>query len=436
MARDTLTGSRIRERRAMAGMRQSELAREVGISASYLNLIEHNRRRIGGKLLVDIAQVLGVEPSLLSEGAEAAMIATLREAAAGAGGAQPELDRIDEFAGRFPGWAELVVEGHRRIASLERVAATLTDRLTHDPHLATSMHEVLTMVTAIRSTASILAETQEIEPEWEKRFQRNLNEDSRRLAESTQQLVSYLDGAGDVGASLTSPMEEVEAMLAAHDYDFPQFEPGDAAPSFDLEQFVAQQPQLSSQGARDLAVVALRQLRADARAMPRDEVVVALRECGLDLVEFMQRFRVSMATVFRRLAMLSDTLLPQSLGLVMCDGSGTLMLRKPVEGFPVPRFSAACPKWPLFQALNRPLRPIRQKVIVTGRDARPFECYAVTEAIGTASFNEDPLYHSYMLVVPLEGRVKEAREVGSSCRVCPSVDCEGRREPSILVQGI
>ncbi|MBR9842018.1 MAG: helix-turn-helix domain-containing protein [Rhodobacteraceae bacterium] len=436
MARDTLTGSRIRERRAMAGMRQSELAREVGISASYLNLIEHNRRRIGGKLLVDIAQVLGVEPSILSEGAEAAMIATLREAAAGAGRAQPELDRIDEFAGRFPGWAELAVENHRRIASLERVAATLTDRLTHDPHLATSMHEVLTMVTAIRSTASILAETQEIEPEWEKRFQRNLNEDSRRLAESTQQLVSYLDGAGDVGASLTSPMEEVEAMLATHRYHFPQLEEGDAAIGFDFEGFVAEQPQLTSQGARDLAVTTLRQLGADARAMPREQVATVLRECGMEFTEIMRRFRVPMATVFRRLAILSDTLLPQSLGLVMCDGSGMLMLRKPVEGFPVPRFSAACPKWPLFQALNRPLRPIRQQVTVTGRDARPFECYAVTEAIGVAAFNEDPLYHSYMLVVPLERAAPDAREVGSSCRVCPSMDCEGRREPSILVQGL
>jgi len=55
MARDTLTGSRIRERRLMIGLRQADLAREVDISASYLNLIEHNRRRIGGKLLVDIA---------------------------------------------------------------------------------------------------------------------------------------------------------------------------------------------------------------------------------------------------------------------------------------------------------------------------------------------------------------------------------------------
>lgn len=436
MARDTLTGSRIRERRAMAGMRQSELAREVGISASYLNLIEHNRRRIGGKLLVDIANVLGVEPSLLSEGAEAAMIATLREAAAGAGGVQPELDRIDEFAGRFPGWAELVVQNHRRIAALEHVAATLTDRLGHDPHLATSMHEVLTMVTAIRSTASILVETQEIEPEWEKRFQRNLNEDSRRLAESTQQLVSYLDGAGDVGASLTSPMEEVEAMFEAHNYSFPDLEAPEAAAIFDFRGFVAAEPTLGSDEARTLAVAALRRLRKDATAMPTGAVAAFIDAHGLDFDRLARRFEVTMATVFRRLAVLSDRILPQPLGLVICDGSGTLMLRKPVEGFPVPRFSAACPKWPLFRALNRPACAIRQEVKATGRDARGFECFAVTEPVGPSRFNEDPLYRSYMLVVPQERVSASAREVGSSCRVCSSVDCEGRREPSILVQAV
>ena len=61
--RNTLTGTRIRDRRVMAGTKQSALAREIGISASYLNLIEHNRRRIGGKLLLDIAGALGVEPA-------------------------------------------------------------------------------------------------------------------------------------------------------------------------------------------------------------------------------------------------------------------------------------------------------------------------------------------------------------------------------------
>ena len=59
MTRDALTGSRIRERRVMAGQKQADLAKRIGISASYLNLIEHNRRRIGGKLLLNIAAALG-----------------------------------------------------------------------------------------------------------------------------------------------------------------------------------------------------------------------------------------------------------------------------------------------------------------------------------------------------------------------------------------
>ena len=46
-----LTGSRVRERRLALGMRQADLARDAGISASYLNLIEHNRRRVAGDVL-------------------------------------------------------------------------------------------------------------------------------------------------------------------------------------------------------------------------------------------------------------------------------------------------------------------------------------------------------------------------------------------------
>ena len=98
MAGDSLTGSRIRERRLMLGLRQADLARDVGISASYLNLIEHNRRRIGGKLLVTLANVLGVEPSILTDGVEATLVASLREAAAEARTPAVEIDRVDEFA--------------------------------------------------------------------------------------------------------------------------------------------------------------------------------------------------------------------------------------------------------------------------------------------------------------------------------------------------
>src|SRR5210317_494538 len=113
MPREGLTGSRIRERRSVAGIRQADLARSLGISASYLHLIEHNRRRIGGKLLLDIARELSVEPSMLTEGAEAALIATLREAGTAAQMPASELERAEEFAGRFPGWAEVLATGNR-----------------------------------------------------------------------------------------------------------------------------------------------------------------------------------------------------------------------------------------------------------------------------------------------------------------------------------
>ena len=44
-------GQRIRKRRQQLALSQSRLAERVGISASYLNLIEHNKRSIAGKLL-------------------------------------------------------------------------------------------------------------------------------------------------------------------------------------------------------------------------------------------------------------------------------------------------------------------------------------------------------------------------------------------------
>ena len=158
----------------MTGLKQAELASRIGISASYLNLIEHNRRRIGGKLLLNIASALGVDASALTEGAEAALIAKLREAASAAKLPKVDVNTADEFAGRFPGWAEVLAAGYRRIGALERTVETLSDRLAHDPSLAASVHELLSTAAAIRSTASILADDKKITTEWRDRFHVNL----------------------------------------------------------------------------------------------------------------------------------------------------------------------------------------------------------------------------------------------------------------------
>ena len=435
MGRDTLTGSRIRERRMIAGIRQAELARQIGISASYLNLIEHNRRRIGGKLLLDIAKVLGVEPSMLSEGAEAALIATLKEAAADTRSVSmaAETDRTDEFAGRFPGWAEVLAVGHRRIASLERAIEVLSDRLTHDPQIAASLHEVLSTAASIRSTASILAESGELEPEWRDRFHRNLNQDSRRLAQSSKALVTYLDESGKVEDRRGMPQEEVEAYFAANSFHFAEIESGGVTP----EALTKVALELASDAARVIAGVAMAQYARDAVTMPLAAFGQALQD-GADPVRLAGQFKTDLPAVFRRMAAMPESVLSGEVGLVIADASGSILFRKPVTGFALPRFGASCPLWPLFGALTRPMVAIRRVVSQLGRSVARFECMAVAMPQGQPGFEREPLYQSVMLIRPLGANDEvdgDVLQVGSTCRVCPRSDCSARREPSILSEG-
>jgi XRE family transcriptional regulator, fatty acid utilization regulator len=431
MSRDTLTGSRIRERRLIAGLRQSDLARDVGISASYLNLIEHNRRRIGGKLLVDIASVLGVEPSMLTEGAEAALIATLREAAVDAGAVAAEISRVDEFAGRFPGWAEVLAKEHRRVASLERTVETLSDRLTHDPHLAASLHEVLSTAASIRSTSSILAEPGELEAEWRDRFHRNLDQDAERLAESSKALVNYLDESETSEERRGVPLEEVEAFVAANGYHFEALETGEP-----VTEVMTQE--LTQGAARKIGRDLLSQYVLDAQTMPIEGMKKALGKHGIDPIALSRIFRTDLPSVFRRLASLPDEILSHEVGLVVCDASGSILFRKPLTGFALPRHGESCPLWPLFTALNRPLVPIRRRVAQLGRTAAEFDCLAVAWPQDMPEFDRDPVYRSIMLILPVasaETGQSDAQLVGSSCRICPRDVCGARREPSILSEG-
>ena len=429
MPREGLTGSRIRERRSVAGMRQADLARSLGISASYLNLIEHNRRRIGGKLLLDIARTLGVEPTMLTEGAEAALIATLREAATGASLAPAEVERADELAGRFPGWAEVLAAGHRRIATLERTVETLNDRLTHDPQLAASVHELLSTAAAIRSTASILADEKELDDQWRDRFHANLNEDSRRLADSSKSLVEYFEAGQGPDDAASSPQDEVDAFLTENAWFFPDLEAGQE----DAEALITGAAALRSEAARELARAVLRRMAADAAQVSIPVLEGALEETGPDPVRLAALLGAPVALIMRRMASLQDL---QS-GLVVCDRAGSILFRKPVSQFVIPRFAPACVLWPLFEALGQPGQVIRTPIVQLGRGRAAFDCFAVSEITGVPEYNRPPLLHASMLILPsAEPEPDGVTEVGSTCRVCPRDACQGRRESSILRDGL
>ncbi|MGH1330603.1 MAG: short-chain fatty acyl-CoA regulator family protein [Paracoccaceae bacterium] len=456
MSKRAHTGSRLRERRILLALKQADLARDVGISPAYLNLIEHNKRRIGGKLLLDLARALGVDPGLLIEGAEAALLAGLRDAAAslgGAGGAiaapkdgaalapqtalnaAPEVERIDDLAARYPGWSALIAAQHGRIAALERTVEALTDRLTHDPFLSASLHEVLSSVTSIRSTAGILANGEAVDPEWQARFHRNIYEDSRRLAESSQALVAYLDAAPEAQEGLSAPQDEVEAWLTDAGFHMPALEGADEAKV--SEAMIDAATQLRSAPARQLARGWLTRYSRDAARMPLAQMQAALQELGPDPALLAARFGVSLAAAMRRLGALPiDPGAGARCGVVICDGSGTITFRQPLEGFALPRFGAACPLWPLYRALANPGTPVRAQVAQSGPNARQYITYAICQTRGRPSFDAPPILEATMLILPAQKLSDDSLGIGSSCRICAREACAARREPSIMADGL
>jgi predicted transcriptional regulator/DNA-binding XRE family transcriptional regulator len=429
MPRSALTGSRIRARRIDLGLRQTELAQTCGISASYLNLIEHNRRRIGGKLLVDIARTLQLEVSALSQGADQTLIEELRAAAESTGTAEAA-DRAEELAGRFPDWARVLTEQTRRIGELEAAIETLSDRLGHDPHLAASLHDVLTTAAAIHSTSAILAE-EAVDPTWQARFHRNLNEDSRRLADASRALASYLDAGGDASRTVLSPQEELHAWLEAQAFELGWIEEG--VPDSEDAARLAAAPDLASAAAQALARAHVAQYRADSAAMPRAAVLGLLHDHGPDPAAIARALGTDYPSVFRRIAALADAAGLPSLGLAVCDGSGTMLFRKSAEGFPLPLFGAACPLWPLYQSLARPHVPGRDLIELAGRSPRRFTCYTLAESRPAEGFGGPQVTRAHMLILPADpGEAARASPVGTSCRICPRAECPARREPSVI----
>ncbi|NCO87072.1 MAG: DUF2083 domain-containing protein [Rhodobacterales bacterium] len=430
-----LTGSRIRARRLDLGLSQAALAQAVAVSPSYLNLIEHNRRRIGGRLLNDIARVLAVDAAVLTSGAEGMLVSALQAAAAMAGHL-PEMDRLEEFAGRFPGWAGLIAAQAARIAALEGQVAAMTDRLSHDPRLATSLHAVISAATAIRASADILTTGGALDPDWQDRFHRNILSDSVRLAESSRALAGYLEqaeGAGDT--ALRSPMDEVAAVLDGWGWHVPALETPAAGAA---EALAAAVPGIGA-AARALLAGWLRRYAEDAAALPLAPFLQAgAGGAGADPLALAARFGVALDRVLRRIATLpTDGRGPFAgpVGLVVCDAAGVIVTMRPAPGLALGRGGEACPLWPLYRVLGQPGQPVRAEVRLPGERAARFLCYAVAVARPADAWDAPPLVEATMLAIPdAQAPLRDAVPVaaGPGCRICPRAGCAARREPSII----
>lgn len=227
-------GFRISNRRKSLKISQAGLARLVGISPSYLNLIENNKRDIGGALLNRVATQLEIDVDELAGRAEQKLLQDLEEAFA-----DPIVEslpfRPDErrdLVAQYPASAAALARLHRAYTDAVSNADAYADRLRSDPLLSQLLHQILSGVTAIRSSAEILEDVTDLDDAERQRFLGAIRRGSITLSDVARNLIGQFDTSSEISRNV-SPAREIDDMIIERQNYFPDLE--DVADSLRLE---------------------------------------------------------------------------------------------------------------------------------------------------------------------------------------------------------
>lgn len=458
-------GLRIREQRRKLGVKQVDLAERVGVSASYLNLIEANKRRIGGALLNRIGREIGLSADQLDGTAERLLREDLLELAADPeiGGGATGAAEADELIARHPAWARAAARAWRRQREAAAEAEAMADRLTHDPALGAAVHGMLTEITALRSTSEILAEGGDMSADQRRRFEQIVFEQSSRLADSGASLAAYFDRTSEERRRRTPASDAEEAIERLTDISArieaeatetlrhaPEALDTGVAGAGWLERrenaalalgaAIAERilPELLTDAfadepgdrteateARMAEIIALR--CADALLLPAATFLTAGGESGWDLAELARAADGDVARAMRRLAALMEEGAPRA-AHVSVDAAGRVLSRGGALALTPRSRMFDCPVWPV----HRPPR--------AGYEQTPLRAPDDSRAFAIAWGRPDGMGGEMLLIAPEDAHrtvyaaiaAGKPANVGPDCRICAHRECAWRREPPVV----
>ncbi len=453
MAEQVYLGNKIRRLRSGAGWTQAHLARQLEISASYLNLIEHNKRSLTMPLLVRLAELFECDLDELAADDESAVLAELREIFADAvfGPDSPEPGDARALATHAPRAAQALLTLYRAYKTVHDSAEALAARFADGSSVTTPssrlpLEEVADFIDEHRNyfaplerAAEKLWSTADLQADG---LSRGLVDHLRTKHRVRVRVVAsgQLDGAVRrfapddrtlwlsemlPHASLVFQLAHQIALLAARD---------------EIDAIVAASS-LRAASARQLATIALANYFAGATIMPYREFAAAARSSRHDIEVLQRRFGVSFEQACHRLATLND---PDEPGIpfhfVRLDLAGNISKHYGGSGIRIARYSGACPRWNVHSAFMTPGQIQTQLSRMT--DGAVYFCIARTVRKTGGGHPTPPRD----LAVGLGCRVEHAAElvyadgidldspeaavpVGVSCRACERTDCPQRAVP-------
>lgn len=458
MPMERTLGAKVRALRRGQRMTQAELARRLGISASYLNLIEHNRRGFTADLLVKLSKILPVDLRTFSTEHDDQAVAELLEVLG-----DPLFENLDlvatevrDLATTHPGAVQAMLrlyEAYRDArASANNLAAKLSDgdALSDAPEARFPTEEVsdllqrhLNYFGELEGGAEALARDAKLDDpdtifaNLAAYLQRSLGVEVRIEKTSTMNgALRHYDPERRV-LSLSEVLRRGSRNFQlAHQIGLLAHRP--------VLDRIAADPLLTTDEAQALCRVVLANYFASAVLMPYEAFLAAARVERYDIELLGHRFRASFEQVCHRLTTLRR---PGAEGvpfhMVRLDIAGNISKRFSASGMRFARFTGACPRWNVFEAFQTPGMIRTQRSVMP--DGRVFFEIASTVRKQGGGFRAPRTQYAIALgcevsfakeIVYADGLDLESPDaivpVGPSCRLCDRLDCEQRAFPPLL----
>ncbi len=448
-------GGKVRSLRRRNQLTQAELAERLGISSSYLNLIEHDRRSLTAPLLLKLAQLFQLDLDAFAGDDEARLAADLQEAFGDPLFEDHELLTADlrELAGNAPA-ARAVLALYRAYQSARDSARALAERLeegidvTALDRLHLPSEEVSDVIQRNRNHFPRLEEAAEA-----------LTSDARLdPADLYAGLVTYLKEAHGIEVVITTVESDPTAVrryapegkrlflsevLPPRSRNFQlahQIGLLTLGPAFEE---IVRNSHLTTSDSVKLCKVALANYFAGAVLMPYERFRAAAEAVRYDVELLGHRFRTSFEQVCHRLTTLQR---PGAEGvpfhLIRVDIAGNISKRFSASGIRFARFSGACPRWNVHKAFMTP-QTVRTQVSHMP-DGTGYFSIARTIRKARAGYGSP---HT-LLAIELGCEIRHARRlvyadgvdlespeaavpIGVTCRLCERLECGQRAFPSM-----
>ena len=451
---DLRIGPKIKAFRRQVGLQANKLAEQVGISPSYLNLIEGGKRKIDGDLIIKICKELRIELSDLTSKADINLENSITELLGDE--IFDDLDivgpEVKDLVNTNPKIAKALVKlgdnfrrkDHDIINRVENISGKIIDS-----RKASFPGEVVSDF--LQENKNYFPKLEEFANNIFAKIQLNNRATYMALCDflKKEYKISVKDVVPKEGKSFSKIFNKEKKELWLSDYVALETKKLYAAAQIAHEGAISEinnylsKFSFPTEESKKLTQVALLNYCGAAILMPYADFH---RECikqKYDLELLQNTFATTFEQIAHRVTSLQDPKLPGiPFHFLRVDIAGNISKRFSLSGIEIPRYGGACPRWNVYSAFTRPGKI--QAAVSKMSNGEKYVCIARTVEKGVGRFGEN----KSILSIGLGCEAKYAKDfvytenlnindkkteipIGVSCRTCDRLDCSQRAFPPL-----